>query len=295
MPFDEGRRAQAEQDRLPGYPHMQRGQVVVGIEGAGHLALRDRMIRAVLHVLFARPQQFDRRARHLLGDGNRLPDIVGLAAPAEAAAEHLLVDVAFVGRQAGRLRRSRRRRLRRSACRTRPRICPRYRARWRSSAPSWRGSGRDSCRPPRPSWRRRRAPPWRRRSRCRHRPAARGRNLRQAISRSTRSRPWRCRLRPRRSAGVERGLGVPPGVGDDGDGVVADLHHLLDALHARDLGFVEALQLAAEHRAVLDRGVEHSRQLDVDAVDHLAGGLVDGVEPLDALADRSSSPSGPSA
>ena len=76
---------------------------------------------------------------------------------------------------------------------------------------------------------------------------------------------------------------MPPGVGDDGDGVVVDLHDLLDALHAGDLGFVVALQLAAEHRAGLDRGVEHARQLDVDAVDHLAGGLVDGVEPLERL------------
>src|SRR5206468_576174 len=37
---------------------------------------------------------------------------------------------------------------------------------------------------------------------------------------------------------IERGLGVPPGVGDDGDRAVADPHHFLDALHVRDLGFV---------------------------------------------------------
>ena len=54
---------------------------------AGQLALRDRMIAAVQHVLLARPQQLDRRARHLLGDRDRLADVVGLAAPAEAAAE----------------------------------------------------------------------------------------------------------------------------------------------------------------------------------------------------------------
>ena len=83
---------------------------------------------------------------------------------------------------------------------------------------------------------------------------------------------------------VERGLGVPPGVGDDGNRGVADLDHLLDALHARDLGFVKALQLAAEHRAVLDRGIEHARQFDVDAVDHRAGGLVGGIEPQHRLA-----------
>ncbi|MET3323489.1 hypothetical protein ABIF54_000742 [Bradyrhizobium japonicum] len=84
----------------------------------------------------------------------------------------------------------------------------------------------------------------------------------------------------------QRGLGVPPGVGNDRDRGIADLDDLLDAFHAGDLGLVIALQLAAEHRAVLDRGVQHARQLDVDAVDHRAGGLVGGVEAQHALADQ---------
>ena len=46
----------------------------------------------------------DRRARHLLGDQHRLPHVVGAAAPAEAAAEHQLVDVAFGDRQPRRPR-----------------------------------------------------------------------------------------------------------------------------------------------------------------------------------------------
>ncbi|MGY3465799.1 hypothetical protein ACVW0I_002670 [Bradyrhizobium sp. LM6.11] len=79
---------------------------------------------------------------------------------------------------------------------------------------------------------------------------------------------------------------MPPGVGNDRDRGIADLDDLLDALHPGDLGFVKALHLAAEHRAVLDRGVQHARQLDVDAVDHGAGGLLGGVEPLHALADQ---------
>ena len=83
---------------------------------------------------------------------------------------------------------------------------------------------------------------------------------------------------------IQRGLGVPPGIGDDGDRAVADADDLLDALHAGDLGFVEALQLAAEDGTILDRGVEHARQLDVDAVDHRTGRLVDGIKPLHALA-----------
>ena len=84
---------------------------------------------------------------------------------------------------------------------------------------------------------------------------------------------------------IERGLGVPPGIGDDGDAAVADAHDLLDALHGHDLGFVIALQLAAEDGTILDRGVEHAGQLDVGAVDHRTRRLVDGIEPLDALAD----------
>ena len=59
---------------------------------ADELALRDRVVGAVQHVLLARPDQLDRRARHLLGDRDRLADIVVEgAAPAEAAAEMDLV------------------------------------------------------------------------------------------------------------------------------------------------------------------------------------------------------------
>ena len=99
--FDD-RRSHAGQDRLPRQPHVQAGEVVVLVEGADQLALHDRVIPALRHVLLARPQQLDRRAGHLLGDLHRLMDVVlGRAAPAEAAAEVELVDLALVGRQAG--------------------------------------------------------------------------------------------------------------------------------------------------------------------------------------------------
>src|SRR5262249_18748500 len=49
-------------------------------------------------------------------------------------------------------------------------------------------------------------------------------------------------------------------------------------------GGVEAFDLPALHRALLDRGGEHSGQLEIGAVDLLAGNLVHGVEALDALA-----------
>src|SRR6185369_4935779 len=79
---------------------------------------------------------------------------------------------------------------------------------------------------------------------------------------------------------------APPGIGDDRYGAVADLDHLLHAPHALDLRGVEALHLAAEDGAILDRGVEEARQLDVDAVDRLADHLVGGIEPLERLADQ---------
>ena len=79
---------------------MQAGQIVVGIEAADHLALHDRVIAAVGHVFFARPQKLHRRPRHLFGDQHRLGHIVVEgAAPAEAAARaQRLVDLAFVRR-----------------------------------------------------------------------------------------------------------------------------------------------------------------------------------------------------
>ena len=43
------------------------------------------------------------------------------------------------------------------------------------------------------------------------------------------------------------------------------------------------VQLAAEHRALRDRGVQHVGQLHVDGEDLLARQLVHGVEPLHAL------------
>ena len=44
------------------------------------------------------------------------------------------------------------------------------------------------------------------------------------------------------------------------------------------------VELAAEHRAILDRGAQHAGQLDVDRVDLAAVELVGGVEPLQRLA-----------
>ena len=78
MPFLQRLRAHAGQDRLAGNAACAAPvRLLSASKRAGQLALRDRMIAAVRHVLFARHRQLDRRARHLLGDQHRLPDIVG--------------------------------------------------------------------------------------------------------------------------------------------------------------------------------------------------------------------------
>ena len=93
-------RKQGCEDRLPRQAQMQAGQVVVLVERADELRLHDRMIRAVQHVLFARPNRLDRRARHLLRDQDGLRHVIRPAAPAEAATTDHLVDVALVRGQA---------------------------------------------------------------------------------------------------------------------------------------------------------------------------------------------------
>jgi hypothetical protein len=83
---------------------------------------------------------------------------------------------------------------------------------------------------------------------------------------------------------IEGRLGPPPGIGNDGDGGVLHLDDLAHAGAARDLGCVVACDLTAEHRAVLDRGAQHVRQLDIDCVDLAAVELVGGIDPFHRLA-----------
>src|SRR5262249_22404213 len=91
-------------------------------------------------------------------------------------------------------------------------------------------------------------------------------------------------LIPNDRKGVERRFRPPPRIGNDRDGGVLDLHDLADAGPARDLRFVVARDLAAEHRAILDRGAQHVRQLDVDAENLAAVELVGGIDPFHRLA-----------
>src|SRR5262249_51448292 len=92
-------------------------------------------------------------------------------------------------------------------------------------------------------------------------------------------------LAPHDRKGIEGGLGLPPAVGDDRDGIVFDLHNLLHVVVAGDLGGVEAFHFAAVHWAGLDRGIKHAGEFDVDAVNRFAGNLVLRIGALDALAD----------
>ena len=99
------RRHHARQNRLARDPVVDRGQVIVLVESGRDLALRDRVIPAVRHVLFAGPEHLYWRARHFLGDENRLANVVlRCCTAAESAAEERLVDLALRHRQAARFR-----------------------------------------------------------------------------------------------------------------------------------------------------------------------------------------------
>ncbi len=105
-------RAERGVDRLPRHADVQARELAVGIEAGRQLALRDRPVEVVRLVLLAAPDQLDRNAGEFLGDRHRLMHVVlRAAAPAEAAAEVVAVDLAFRERNAGGLRQRRERRL----------------------------------------------------------------------------------------------------------------------------------------------------------------------------------------
>ena len=99
--LDDGRTHGGE-NRLARQAHVQPGEVFIGIERASQLAHHDRVITALRHILFTRPDQLDRYAGHLLGDQDSLHrEILECAAAPEPAPEIDLVDIAFFARQAG--------------------------------------------------------------------------------------------------------------------------------------------------------------------------------------------------
>ena len=280
----------------PEMPDVQAGEVVVGVEAAGQLAVHHRVVVALHHVLFARPQQLDRRAGHLPSRSAPPGDVVlERAAPPEAAAEVDLVDVALLGRQAGGGQQRGEARPRRPASAPRLRTVRRVARRGvhrlhRRVVLERVGVDRlDLLR--RAGERRLR----RRRSGCRRTPAPR-RGRPSASRRCSRSRPWRSGPRPTGSAAASSAVFACHQVSaTTATAESPTCTTFFTPFMLVTSAGVEALDLAAEHRAVLDRRVQHAGQLQVEAVDLLAGDLVGGVEPRERLADRPSSPSGPSA
>ncbi len=273
-------------DRLARQPHVHAGQIVVRIEARGHLALHHRVIAAVRHVFFTAPQELHRYAGHLLGDEHRLTHVVvKRPAPAEAATKVHLVDLDPIGRQTGGVDRHRERGL---AVLRRPPAFALLRRPARGEVHRLHrrvvlirivvdrldllGSagerGFDIA--------------------VLHADERFGRietGLQDCVDRRARHLGARA-LVPNHRQCIDRGLGVPPGIRNDRDARIAHLHDLFDTWHARDLGGVEALDLAALHRAIADRRVQHAGQLQIGAVHLFAGELVVGVEPLDRLADE---------
>ncbi len=79
---------------------MQADEVAVVVEAGRELALRDRPVEVVRHVLLAAPDHLDRNVGEVLGDGDGLMDVVlRAAAPAEAAADVGPIDLALVERE----------------------------------------------------------------------------------------------------------------------------------------------------------------------------------------------------
>ena len=70
------------EDRLAGNSHVESHNSSVFVEAGRQLALRQRMVMPVKHILLARPDQLDGRAGKLAGDLDREGDVVlGRAAP----------------------------------------------------------------------------------------------------------------------------------------------------------------------------------------------------------------------
>ncbi len=79
-------------------------------------------------------------------------------------------------------------------------------------------------------------------------------------------------------------LSLPVTVGDHRHAVI-DLNHIDHTGHALGAAGVKTLDLAANHRTLLDAGVHHARQLDVDTELGRAIDFGRGVQTLGALAD----------
>ena len=244
----------------------------------------DRPIDVVLDVLFARPNDLD-RAVDFLRDAHGFFDHVRLEAPAEAAADEVVVHDDLVERQAGELSPpptcTRAHHLRADPDFARVWLhvhgaVHRFHRRVREKRQFVRGIESFALR------------------------QSALRSIADGLGDDARLSRWRRGSAPRRSRSkslafapsfqvdVERFealLGGPHVIADDGDEIVEhdDLAH---ARHGFRRGVVDVRDLAAEHRAGRQR-----RELDagwhrVDAVDRLAVDLVGRIESLQRLADQ---------
>ena len=262
---------------------MQADQVALGVEPGRQLGHRRGMVLAVRHVLFARPDELDRRAGHLLGREHRLAHIVRATAPAEAAAQHELVDLALGDRQAGRFRRRGQGRL--AVLRAAPDLallrrearCGVHRLHGDMVLVGEAVDGFDLL-----------GRALDRLLRVARLVADEGFLGVEALLQGGVDRLGRDLAQvtdvPVRRDRVERCLGLPVGVGHHHHRVPVDGEDLLHARHLLGLAGVEVLELAADHRAGAHGRVEHPRHGVIHAVDLLARDLVDRVEPLQRLA-----------
>ena len=280
----QGLRRHTGNDRLAADPHMQRREVALVVQPGRQLALRHRVVAPMQHVLFARPHQLDGRARHGLGDRHRLVDpVMHRAAPAKAAAKGHLVNFALLRPQAGSGSRCRQGGL--------------AILRWRPEFAAFRRPDRHGIHRLHGRMVLMRIAVNRFDLACGA--GERGRGIANTITNEglRRMEPGLHHLGERGAALlrmgpvivgdgdlVERRLGLPPGLGDDRDGGLTDRHHLLHAGHLLRRAGVEAGDLAAEDRAILDRRVQHAGQLQVDAIDQLTVGLLNRIQARERLA-----------
>ena len=244
------------------------------------------------HVLLARPDQLDRRARQGLGDCHGLADVVVGNASTEATTDRELVDLALRLIEAGAVRHG----IERASgvlC-----WCPDFAA-GRPAIGRWRVERR------RVHWLERRVVLERetvdrldapcgtlhRRGSIADAVAAHHAvlALQAALYQRLDGRAGQPRVRsfvPLQWQGVERDLGTPPGVGHHGDRRVADRHDRPDARPCLYRIGRHADESAASDRTLADRGTQQPRQPEVGAVDERAVDLAGGIEPCQRAADQ---------
>jgi hypothetical protein len=268
----------------------------IGIPSAsrpgGHPGARHRAVEAVARVLLAGPDELHRLA-DLFRDQDRLPhEILEDAAPAEAAAQHHLVDHDLVGRHAGCVRSDGKRGF--AVLRGRPDLDP-VRRHMRRAVLRLHGGMTEEG----------------------HLvvrfdaldrltegavdvavvatdasvPGAQARM--QFLANCVAGNAGVVRKIPGHRQHLCRLFRAPPAVRHDRHRV-REFHHAADAFHAGKLGLVDRPQRPLEHRALHDGGVKHAGQMNVDGVDRLARDFVRDVEPPLPGPDQLPGPSDPS-